>query len=132
MRMTFSILDITCKGINLKLTMREFALTQKLLNSALETAYPKRIKRVNLLIGSFSEEREDSIQFYWKDLAKGSPGDGAKLHFDHVKAEMRCLDCSGMSYIDQNETTCTCKYCYSDHLQLLVGEDVQIESIEVE
>jgi hydrogenase nickel incorporation protein HypA/HybF len=111
--------------------MREFTLTQKLLDRALEAAHSKQIKRVNLLIGSFSEEREDSIQFYWKDLAKGSPGDGAELHFDHVNAEMKCLDCSGMSYIDQNETVCTCRYCYSEHLKLLVGEDVQIKSVEV-
>jgi|GEM_PF-1598678 len=114
------------------MNMREFALTQKLLDRALETAHSKRIKRVHLLIGSFSEEREDSIQFYWRDLAKGSSGEGAELHFDHVKTEMRCLDCSGMFYLDENEETCTCTFCYSEHLKLLVGEDVRIESIEVE
>jgi hydrogenase nickel incorporation protein HypA/HybF len=112
--------------------MREFALTQNLLDRALEAAQSKRIKRVHLLIGPFSEEREDSIQFYWKDLAKGSPGEGAELHFDHIKAEMRCLDCSGMFYLDENEETCTCEYCYSDHLKVLTGEDVRLESIEVE
>jgi len=112
--------------------MREFALTQKLLEQALETAHSKKIKRVHLLIGSFSEEREDSIQFYWKDLAKGSPGDGAELHFDHVIPEMKCLGCSGMSYLDENEKECTCAYCCSDHLKLLVGEDVRLERIEFE
>jgi hydrogenase nickel incorporation protein HypA/HybF len=114
------------------MTMREFTLTQKLLDRALETAHSKRIKRVHLLIGSFSEEREDSIQFYWRDLAKGSPAEGAELHFDHAKAEMKCLDCSGMSYLDENEEAHTCTYCYSEHLQVLVGEDVALESIEVE
>ena len=34
--MTFSILDITCNGINLKLTMHEFSLTQHLLDLALK------------------------------------------------------------------------------------------------
>ncbi len=130
--MTFSILDITYLAINLKLNMREFSLTQKLLDRALETAHSKRIKRVHLLIGSFSEEREDSIQFYWKDLAKGSLAEGAELHFDRVKAEMKCLDCSGMSYLGENEEARTCKYCYSKHLQLLVGEDVGLERVEVE
>ena len=80
--MTFSILDITCIGINLKLTMRELKLTQRLLDLALEKASSKQIVRVNLLIGPFSEEREESIQFYWKDLAKGSLGEGAELHFE--------------------------------------------------
>lgn len=130
--MTFSILDITCFGINLKLTMREFTLTQTLLERALQDAHAKRIVRVNLLIGPFSEERQDSIQFYWRDLAKGSNGEGAELHFDHVQVEMKCMDCTGTFYLDQNEQDSVCKYCSGEHLQILRGEDVRLESIEVE
>ena len=111
--------------------MHEFALTQKLLQRALKCAHAKRIVRVNLLIGSFSDEREDSIRFYWKDLARGSAGEGAEIHFDHVEAEMKCLDCSGMFYLDEDEDR-TCKYCYGGHLHLLSGEDVKLEGIEVE
>lgn len=114
------------------MAMHEFTLTQNLLDRALEIAHSKRILRVNLLIGSFSDEREESIHFYWKDLAKGSLGEGAELHFAHVKTEMKCLDCSGMSYLDENEEIFTCKYCYSEHPQLLPGEDVKLESVEVE
>jgi hydrogenase nickel incorporation protein HypA/HybF len=114
------------------MTMHEFTLTKRILDLALEDAHSKHIVRVNLLTGSFSDEREDSIRFYWKDLAEGSLGEGAKLHFDHVRTEMKCLDCSGISYIDENEEMCTCKYCYSEHLHLLSGDDVELESIEVE
>jgi hydrogenase nickel incorporation protein HypA/HybF len=112
--------------------MHEFALTQKLLDRALKNANSKRILRVNLLIGPFSGDREDTIQFYWKDLAKGSFGEGAELHFDHVKAEMRCFDCSGIFYLDENEKSSMCKYCYSEHLQLLSEEDVRLEGVVVE
>jgi hydrogenase nickel incorporation protein HypA/HybF len=112
--------------------MHEFGLTQNLLDRALKKANSKKIVRVNLLIGPFSEEREDTIQFYWKDLAKGSFGEGAELHFDHVKAEMRCFDCSGISYLDENGGSTLCKYCFSEHLQVLSEEDVLVESIEVE
>ena len=112
--------------------MHEFRLTQNLLDRALQNANSKQIKRVNLLIGPFSEEREDAIQFYWKDLAKGSFGEGAELHFDHVKAEMRCFDCTGISYLDENEESSMCKYCFSEHLQILSNEDVLLESIDVE
>ena len=61
----------------------------------LKTAKARRIVSVNLLIGSFSEDREKSIQFYWKDLARGTPGESAKLHFQHVKADMKCFGCGG-------------------------------------
>jgi hydrogenase nickel incorporation protein HypA/HybF len=110
--------------------MHEFSLTQNLLELALKNADSKRIVRVNLLIGPFSDEREDSIEFYWKDLAKGSSGEGAELHFEHVKAEMKCLDCSGTFYLEEDISMC--KYCYSERLQLLSGDDVRLESIEVE
>ncbi len=112
--------------------MHEFSITQNLLNRALKNANSKRIVRVNLLIGPFSEEREQSIQFYWRDLAKGSFGEGAELHFDHVKPEMRCFGCTGIFYLDVNGKACTCKYCCSEHLQALNEEDVLLESIEVE
>jgi hydrogenase nickel incorporation protein HypA/HybF len=112
--------------------MHEFTLTQTLLERALEAAQSKRIVRVNLLIGSFSEEREESIRFYWRDLARGSNGEDAKLHFDRVKAEMKCLDCSGIFYLDGDEEISMCKYCDGEHLELLAEEDVRLESIEVE
>lgn len=112
--------------------MPEFVLTKKLLDRALKNANHKRIAQVNLLIGPFSEEREDSIQFYWRDLAKGSYGEGAVLHFDHLKVEMKCLDCSGAFFVDENDKPCVCRYCCGEHLQLSSGEDVLLESIELE
>ena len=39
--------------------MHEFRITQNLLDVALKKAETKRIVNVNLLIGSFSEEREE-------------------------------------------------------------------------
>jgi hydrogenase nickel incorporation protein HypA/HybF len=110
--------------------MHEFRLTQNLLDLALKNADSKRIRRVNLLIGPFSEEREESIQFYWRDLAKGSPGQEAELHFDHIPVSVKCLDCTGAFYLD--EETSMCEFCESERSQLLSGEDVKLESIEVE
>ena len=128
--MTFSILDRTCNGINLKLTMRELKLTQHLLDLALKNTASKQIWRVNLLIGPFSEGREASIQFYWRDLAKGSLGQGAELHFDHIPVAVKCLNCTGIFYLDEETSMCT--FCDGERLQLLSGEDVRLESVELE
>ena len=111
--------------------MHEFSRTQNLLDLALQKSNSKRIVRVNLLIGSFSDEREDSIRFYWKDLAKGSPGEGAELQFHHLPVEMRCLDCSGAFYLDETQEKSMCEYCFGEHLKLLNEDDVRLESIEV-
>jgi Zn finger protein HypA/HybF involved in hydrogenase expression len=111
--------------------MHEFSRTQNLLDLAIKKSNSKRIVCVNLLIGPFSDEREDTIRFYWKDLAKGSPGEGAKLRFNHAPIEMKCFDCSGTFYLEEGERS-LCKFCFVDHLQLLDKEDIRLESIEVE
>jgi Zn finger protein HypA/HybF involved in hydrogenase expression len=111
--------------------MHEFYRTQNLLDLALKQSNSKRIKRVTLLIGPFSDEREDTIRFYWKDLAKGSPGEGAELWFNHAPIETKCFDCGGIVSPDEEDGS-LCKFCFSRHLSLLDGEDVRIESIELE
>ena|SRR5688572_13088636 len=110
--------------------MHDFSHTQSLLQHALEDADSRRIVRLNLLIGPFSEEREESIRFYWKDLAKGSRGEGAELHFEHLPVEMRCLNCTGSVYLD--EETSMCEFCYGDRSRLISGEDVRLASLEME
>ena len=128
--MTFSILDITCNGINLKMSLREFKLTQHLLDLALKKANTKRIRRLNLLIGPFSEDREASIRFYWRDLAKTSLGQGAELKFEHLPVAVTCLSCTGIFYLE--EKTSMCKFCGHERLKALSEEDVRLESIELE
>jgi hydrogenase nickel incorporation protein HypA/HybF len=108
--------------------MREFSLTQDLLELVLKNATSRRIKQVNLLIGPFSEEREESIQLYWRDLSKGTLGEGAKLHFQRIKTEMKCLACGGTLNLEDSESLC--KYCQNDRSQLLNGEEVKLESID--
>jgi hydrogenase nickel incorporation protein HypA/HybF len=110
--------------------MHEFFRTQSLLQRALKKANSKRIVCVNLRIGPFSEGREESIRFYWRDLAKGTRGEGAELHFEHLPVEVKCLDCTGTFYLD--EETSMCEFCYGERLQLLSGEDVRLENLELE
>lgn len=109
--------------------MHEFSLTQNLLDRALKDANSKQIVCVNLLIGPFSEEREESIRFYWRDLAKGSFGEGAELHFEHMPIQIKCMNCSGGFYLD--EEISMCEFCYGERSQELSGEDVWLESIEL-
>ena len=80
--------------------MHEFSITQNLLDVALTKAKSRRIVNVNLLIGLFSEEREESIEFYWRDLAKGTFVKGAELHFQHVEADVKCFGCGGALSLD--------------------------------
>ena len=109
--------------------MHEFRITQNLLDVALKKAETKRIVTVNLLIGSFSEEREESIRFYWRDLTKGTSVEGAELHFRHVEADPKCFGCGGALGFDDKGSICT--YCQENKSHWLSGEDVKLESMDV-
>ena len=110
--------------------MHELSLTQNILDIALKHAGAQKILRVNLLIGQLSDEREESIQFYWNDLAKGTLAQEAELHFQYVDAEMKCLECGTVFH--PKEETIVCPSCQSHRLKLISGDDVKIESIDVE
>lgn len=110
--------------------MRDFDLTQNLLNAALKNADSKRIMRVNLLIGPFCDEREESIRFYWRDLAKGTAGEGAYLHFKHLQVESKCLACGASFSMDGERSLCI--YCQSGRLPQLNGQEVKLESVDLE
>lgn len=110
--------------------MHELSLTQNILENALANAGTKRIVRVNLLMGRFSDESEESIRFYWNELAKGTSAQNAELHFEGMEAEMRCLDCGNVFQPDGESSLCP--HCLSHRLQLLSGDDVRLDSIDVE
>jgi hydrogenase nickel incorporation protein HypA/HybF len=116
-------------GGNLKV-MHELSLTQTLLELAIKNADGKRIVAVNLLLGEFSDERPEAIRFYWEDIAKGTNAEGAELKFRPVEAEMKCLDCE--SVFHPNVEAAECPNCKSFRVKLLSGDDVRLESIDVE
>jgi hydrogenase nickel incorporation protein HypA/HybF len=110
--------------------MHELSLTQNLLDIALQNAQSRRIVHVHLLIGPFSDEREENIRFYWRDLAKGTLGEGARLHFEHMPPAVKCLACGGTFNLEGKVSLCI--YCQSDCLQTAGGDEVKLESIDVE
>lgn len=128
--MTFSILDAISKRITVEVDMHELSLTRNILGTALKNAGEKRILRVNLLMGPLSDEREESIRFYWNDLAKGTLARDAELYFQRVPREMKCLECGTIFQFE--EQTSMCPHCYSHRLRLMTGADVRLDSIDVE
>lgn len=110
--------------------MHELSLTKNLLDIALKHAGAKPIRHVNLLIGEFSDEREEAIRFYWDDLARDSSAHGAELHFQRVEAEMQCLVCERVFHPEEEDSLCPA--CGSHRLNLLRGDDVRLESIDVD
>lgn len=112
--------------------MHELGITQNLLKLALDHAEPagaRQITALYLVIGELSSVVDDSIQFYWDFVTKGTIAEGALLHFERIPAAFQCDEC-GTEFPRSSEYTCPA--CGSSRVHVSRGEEFYLKSIEVE
>ncbi len=73
--------------------MHEMAVTQGILNLALEHAQGHRITEIYLRVGRMAPVVPDSVKLFFEYLSKDSLAEGAKLHFEIMPVEMTCTEC---------------------------------------
>ena len=113
--------------------MHELPFTEGVLKIALEYAEKagaKRILALNLVIGQMSSIVDDSVQFYWDILSKGTIAEGARLNFQRIPAVYRCWDCGHTYTLDGEHLACP--QCGSVRVQLIQGDEFRLESMDIE
>ena len=113
--------------------MHELPITENILEIAVrhgQQAQAVRVTNLYLVIGQLSSIVDDSIQFYWDIISRGTICEGATLHFERVPAQLLCLDC-GTSYGIEQELS-ACPDCDGVRIKVTAGEEFQLQSIEVE
>ena len=114
--------------------MHELAVTQGILAVALEAAQKagaRRITVVDLLIGELTGFVDDSVQFYFDFLSRGTPAEGATLRFRREPATALCVDC-GHRFAVSPPLLPACPVCKDGLLQVTGGREFRVESIEVD
>jgi len=110
--------------------MRELQSTQTILKRSLLRAGKAKIKNVYLAIGEIAELNQSLIQQHWNELSKGTPAEQAALHFRLIKAEVQCMACFGKYHPVDGKIHCP--HCGSYGAKVLAGEELALESIELE
>jgi len=113
--------------------MHELSITQSILEIArrhAEEAKATRVKKLQLVLGEFSSFVDDSVQFYWDLIAKGTVCEGAALEFRRVPARLLCLDCR-REYTLSGELA-PCPECGSSKVRVTGGDEFRLESIDIE
>ncbi len=113
--------------------MHELAVTENILEIALRHAREAGAQRVTglyLVIGRLSSIVDDSVQFYWDIISKGSPAEGARLHFRRIAVELQCQSC-GQRYAPEGKDM-ACPACGSTRIEILAGEEFCLEAIDVD
>ena len=113
--------------------MHELSVTESVLEIACrhaEKANAKKVTDIYLVIGKLSSIVDDSVQFYWDFISKGTLCEEATLHFKRLPAELICLDCNHQ-YTLEDELT-PCPQCGSARIRVVSGDEFNLESIEVQ
>lgn len=113
--------------------MHELAVTENLLEIAIrhgKTAGAIRISNLYLVIGQLSSIIDDSVQFYWDIISKGTIADGAELHFHRKPVEIFCKECADQFTPSGDDFSCP--NCGSTKIRVISGEEFYLEAIDVE
>jgi len=113
--------------------VHELSVTQSVLDLALEYAEragAQRITRINLVVGELSGIVNESVQFYFDFVSKGTLAEGAQLAFERQSARFRCRAC-GHEFVLQDGKW-ACPVCQAQGGEIIAGREFHMESIEVE
>jgi hydrogenase nickel incorporation protein HypA/HybF len=113
--------------------MHELSITQSMLDLVLEhaeKAEARRVEKVNLVIGEMTGVVDECVQFYFSLLGKGTIAEKAVLSCKMVPVAAQCRSC-GKTFQPKNYDW-TCPYCGNHGVEIVAGQELFVESIEVE
>jgi len=113
--------------------MHELSVTEQLLNVVLEharKASAKQVLKVNVVIGDLTGFVNESIQFYFDLLSKGTEAEKAGLAIARIPSRVRCRNCK--KEFQPAEGDWSCPLCGGLIEEVLGGRELYVESIEVE
>jgi len=113
--------------------MHELTITRSMLALVLaeaEKVNANKVGRINLVIGELSGFVDFCVQAYFDTMSKGTIAEQAELCFKKVPTTGRCRDC-GKTF-ELKELNWTCPYCQRNNIQLVGGNELFVESIEVD
>jgi len=89
-----------------------------------------RVKAVYLQVGVMSNVLADSLVFGFETLIQDTDLRGAQLIIREIPVTVRCRTCSCESQIEQFQFQC--RQCAGEDLEVISGDELFIESIEIE
>lgn len=95
-----------------------------------EKANSARVLRIYLVVGEYSGVVDESVEFYFSFLSKGTVAEGADINFTHMPAKLRCRACD--TVFTPEKLNLRCPGCNGQQVEIISGKEIYIESLEVE
>jgi hydrogenase nickel incorporation protein HypA/HybF len=110
--------------------MHELAIAESLVAIAERHARGRRVTRVEVSAGHLRQVVPAALEFAFELVAQGTAAEGAALVIEEVPAAGRCRSCGAESRLDGFPLTCGA--CGGWDVEVTAGEELRVESLELE
>jgi len=110
--------------------LHELAIAESVVQIADRHADGRRVTKVYLKVGQLRQVVPAALAFSFELVAQGTPIEGAQLEMEEVPATGACQGCGEKSRPEGFPLRC--KACGGFDLELLEGEELYVESLELE
>ena len=113
--------------------MHETSIAKNLLNIILSKANEnkaRKITRITVRLGEFSGINQDSLKFAFNNMTKDTIAKDSVIIIKQIPLLGSCRKCQKKFKI--NKTEFKCPNCGSLDLDIISGEDIYIDNIEIE
>jgi hydrogenase nickel incorporation protein HypA/HybF len=110
--------------------VHELSLSGAIVNTVVKHARDRPVTVVTMRIGRLRQVVPDTLEFYFGFVANGTVCEGARLDQELVPALLACAACELEWEIDFPDFRCPT--CGTAEVEVLSGNEFEVESIEVE
>ncbi len=110
--------------------MHELSIAESVVQIASRQANGRRVTRVQMKVGHLRQVVPSALAFSFELVAEGTPVEGAELEMEEVPATGMCRECGAESQL--RNFPLQCGACGGFDLEILRGEELLVESLELE
>jgi hydrogenase nickel incorporation protein HypA/HybF len=110
--------------------MHELSLSRAIVNTVVKHAEGRPVSVVWLNVGRLRQVVPGTLDFYFQFVARGTVCEGARLEQKLIPARLRCAACE--REWELNVPTFSCETCGPGEVSVVSGDELEIDSIEVE
>ena len=110
--------------------MHELAIAESVIQVASRHADGRQVTKVYLKVGHLRQVVPSALAFSFELVAQGTPVEGAELALEEIPVTGKCRGCGAESRLESFPLQC--ETCGGFDLQILEGEELYVESLELE
>ena len=113
--------------------MHEASIAQNLLEIALDKARDHKAKKITVIrvkVGEFAGVSKAALEFAFENFSQGTIAEKATLKMTSLPLLGHCLRCNEIFKIKKDEFKCL--KCNSVEIDIISGQDLYIQDIEIE